>query len=455
MVEWFLLKFSLELLGSSFYYTANRVSLRLFEVFSLWILVKLLPKEDIALIGITVGFISVLNLLNISPYRRIFKSFADIDKRFNDHVSSYIAFWLLQSSAMLALAVIAAMFYASLGFAGGMFVVLVGLVVSYLLGNLQLLFQEIFFVKLRQKAATYFNAASMLLFLLSLGYLFFYPTLENYVALIILKSALTAAGFFLLAKKEIGFVFSLPGDWKRIVKDALTQFALYDHLIGVCIDLTGKVFLFILGFFALQSIVGDYTIALSLANFLTFFPLIVYRIAMLALTRVSTKDGMQKVLTAFTKYSAVFSAAQFTVFVFFLAPLVDFFTSGKPGNVYNYGLLLGLGATIFNAGLPVHAMAVLKSSISKYFWLVVLPVTGLSIAAYFAIAAIRADPILIAVVYVIAAISVNALAYLHVKRNVDVSIQKIFVFPEEKEAIVFLLRKMGLAGKNAKTENEI
>ena len=36
-------------------------------------------------------------------------------------------------------------------------------------------------------------------------------------------------------------------------------------------------------------------------------------------------------------------------------------------------------------------------------------------------------------------------AYMHVKRDVKVSIQKVFIYPEEREAADYILAKLGLA----------
>ncbi|HZX20340.1 MAG TPA: hypothetical protein VFF13_04980 [archaeon] len=445
------MKLNIELLGSSFYYTLNRVALKLFEVLSLWLLVKLLPKEQIAFIGIAMGFIALLNILNILPYRRIFKSFEEVNKRFSDHLSSYIVFWFLQSTLMLGIALITAFFYVQSGFAQEIFLVMTGLSIAFLFGNLQLLFQEMFFVKLKQKTATIFNLISMVVFLGSLALLLFYPSIELYVSLIILKAVLTCAGFFLLSKKEIGFVFRIASDWKKLLKDALAEFAVFDHLIGAFIEIITKSYLFVLGFFVAYTIapdyytivIADYTIALLMVNLLTFFPLIIYRVSMLAMTRVSTKEGLEKVLSAFTKYSAIFSLVQLVIFAALLNPLLSFFTDGNIGNSELFALVLGIGTTVFNIGLPIHATAVLKSSIADYFKKIIFPVTLLSVAAYFFVSAFF-EPVWIGIVYIFAAVAVNALAYLHVKRNVGISLQKVFFYAEEKEAIDHVLEKLGL-----------
>ncbi len=440
------MKLNIELLGSSFYYTINRVSLKLFEVLSLWILVLLLPKEDIGLIGITVGFISILNILNISPYRRIYKSYEEIKPRMNDHVSGYIAFWFLKSVIMFIIAIIVGIFYVNSGYQSELFLVLTGLVLAYLFSNVQLLLQEVFFVNLKQKIVTYFNVASMIIFLFSLGLLLLIPSVEVYVGLIGLKAVITALGFFFLAGKELRFFFKLSKDWKKLVKDALAEFAVADHLIGASIELVNKVFLFVLAFFVVQTIVGEYTIALSLVNFLTFFPLIIYRTTMLAITRVSSKEGLEKVLSAFTKYAIVFSIIQFVIFVIALDPIINFVTSGNTGGIWNYAFLLGLGVTVFSAGHPIHAMALLRGNIEYYFKKIVLPITIASIVGYFIVSAYF-QPEAVGVVFVGASILLNVLAYIHVKNNTGVRIQKTFIFPEEKEAIDHVLKKIGIKGK--------
>src|SRR3989344_641154 len=132
------------------------LSLRLFEVLSMWLIIRLLPSQDIALVGASLGFIALLNAINFSPYRRIYKSFDALQSRLSEHISSYVMFWAIQSAAMLCLALLAGLFY--------------------------------------------------------------------------------------LAVPELGFKFSVPSDWIVLVKDALAEFALYDHFIGAAIDIINRVF---------------------------------------------------------------------------------------------------------------------------------------------------------------------------------------------------------------------
>lgn len=437
------MKLNIDIIDSSFFYALNRISLRLFEVISLWILIKLLPATEIALIGISVGFIALLNILNISPERIIYKSYEEVQKRLSDHVSSYMAFWFFKSAGMLLIALIVAAIYARSGYGGEMFLVMSGLTITYLFGNLQLLMQEVFFVSLRQKSATYFNLASMAIFLLSMGLLVIYPSAELYVGLVLLKSALTALGFIALAGKEIGFALKVPSDAIALVKDALAEFAVLDHLIGAGIEIVSKSFLFVLGFFAAHQVVGNYTIALSLVNFLIFGPMVLYRTSMLAITRVTTKDGLEKVLSAFTKYSVLLSLIQLGLFMIFLEHIVRFFAGTLERDIWVYAALLGFGTSVFTAGYPVHAVAILKTDIRKYFLRVILPVTAASVLGYVAASALL-EPVLVGVIFVIAAVAINVLAYLHVKKASGVSIRGAAFYPEEKEALGYMLRKLGM-----------
>jgi len=433
------LKLNIALLGSSFYYAVNMLSLRLFEVLSMWLIIRLLPSQDIALVGASLGFIALLNAINFSPYRRIYKSFDALQSRLSEHISSYVMFWAIQSAAMLCLALLAGLFYISFGFGAQILVVMAGLVVAYRFNSLQLIVQEVFFVKFKQKLATYFNAALTGIFLLGLGVLFIYPQIEIYVGLIVLKAIITAVGLFFLAVPELGFKFSVPSDWIVLVKDALAEFALYDHFIGAAIDIINRVFLFLLGFFALHGALGDYTIALTIANLLTFVPLIIYRTCMLAISRSETKEGLEKILSAFTKYLAVVSIAQFAALYFLLGAILSILRPGDAQVVFNYTLMLSLGTTIMNSAHAVHAVALLRTDTRKYFLHVIGPITAFSIAGYFLSAAYEPD--LIGVVFVLCAILFCLLSYTHVLGNAKISIKMAFILQEEKEAVGHLLGK--------------
>lgn len=425
-------KQKMELVGSSLYYTINRISLKLFEVLSLWILIKIVPTSEVSAIGIAVGFISILNLLNIQPYRQIFKDFSRVQNRLSDYLSSYVIFWLGQALILTLLAFLAAFFYVQSGYTWTVFFVVVGLVLAFLFSNLQLILQEFFFVNLKQKRVTYANILFMMIFLATLGLLFIYPSVELYVALILAKSFVTAASFVFLAKTDLGFSFNIPADIKQIILNSIREFAVWDHFIGASLDLINKIFLFFLGLFALQHVTGEVTIALSLANLLTFFPLIIYRTSMLAITRVTTNEGLEKTLTIFSKYAFLFGVVQFAVYVGFLHYAIAFFAPDSGPDLWMHAFLIGLATTILQIGHPIHAIALLKTDVRRYFLRGILPVSVLALLGYLAVVLLQ-YPLGVGVVFVGAALLTVGVSYYFVHQKAGLKIQRVLLYPDERE----------------------
>lgn len=406
----------------------------------MWLIIALLPQTSIVLVGVALGFISLINMLNISPYRRVYKNLPEIEKSFSSHISAYIFFWAVQSIAMMLLAFAAGFLYTAGGYPETIFVVLLGMVLAYRFNNLQLLLQEVFFVKLKQKTATIINIASTVVFLAGIALIFAFPRIEIYVLLIAMKAILTAIGLYFAAEKELGLVFNIPKDWVNLVKESLKEFALFDHFIGASLDLVNKAFLLALSLFAVQGIMGSYTVALSLANALTLLPLVIYRTSMLAFARVKTSEGLEKVMSAFTKYSAITSVIQLACFLALLGTILSLLGVNS-AEAWIACALIATGTTIFNALQPIHGAALLKTSTGDYFKRIILPQTIVAIGLYFAFAAYK--PELIGVAYIFSAIVIHLLAYHEVKKNTGAKLRPKIIYPEELDVIRHFGEKIG------------
>ncbi|GEM_PF-6326850 len=432
---------NIELFGSSAFFTLNRAAMKLFDFISFWIVVKLLSADYIGLIGTAIGFISVLGIFYLSPFRRIYKNFPEVERRFSDHLSAYIMFWGIEAVTLVAISALVAAAYYFLGQGAAIGIVLVGMVAGQMLSNLQMMMQEIFFAKLKQKVATYFNLASSALFLISMGLLVLNPRIEVYLGLIIAKAAFTAAGFFVLAWRELGFRFTVPKDWKKLIRDALSEFIFADHVTAQVLEITWKGYLFIMSFFVARAVVGDFSIALWANNLLTFLPLIIYNISTLAISKVTTKDGLNTAISVFTKYAAVVSLLQFGAFLLLAGTALSFFTEGNTERIFHLAALLGIGTTISNIATPIHAASLLKGNANKYLTRVMIPAGALIVAGYVIASAFFA-PETVIFVYVAGMLLYAALGYMFLRGQTGARLSFELVTDSEREVLSHLLGKI-------------
>lgn len=420
--------------------TANQALSMIMGLASFFLLSRILPREDIAIIGISSGFIAMFALLMIAPEVLLFRNYASFKKNPKTFAESFLSFWAIRTLLVLSLMVGAAwLLYSTRG--DFLLIYLLGAALVYHLNTLQASIQEFFFVEFRQKDILKMNLAYQLLFLVGLGVVFMERELGVYLLLL-----LTLTGLFsmvwvyrFLKTFPIPLRFS-PSVLKQDFQSVFNNSVLWNHFIGAVAQIIYRGDIFFLGFFATAYAVGNYTIALTLAGVFIFVPQILQKMCTVALTRSAGKTGDTPIVNAMIKYSVLVSILQFAGFYLLGDWILSFVAPTNHHEVYSIGLLIVGGVTLFNVVRPLHGYASTRGNLKQLFLEVFLP-TGLTAIIIYAWAATQGIMMAAAAnAGVYAALSV--LLVLFSIRRLDYRFSWQWMTPAERELLKKIMRTL-------------
>ncbi len=420
--------------------TANQALSMIMGLASFFLLSRILPREDIAIIGISSGFIAMFALLMITPEVLLFRDYASFKKNPKTFAESFLSFWAIRTVLVLSLMMGGAwLLYSSRG--DFLLIYLLGAALVYHLNTLQASIQEFFFVEFRQKDILKMNLAYQLLFLIGLGIVYVERELGVYLLLLLILTGLFSLAWVarFLKTFPVPLRFS-PAVLKQDFKSVFNTSILWNHFIGAVAQLIYRGDIFFLGFFATAFAVGNYTIALTLAGVFIFVPQILQKMCTVALTRSTGKAGDFPIVNAMVKYSILLSVLQFIGFYLLGDWILSFVVPTNHHEVYSIGLWIVGGVNIFNAVRPLHGYASTRANLKHLFMEVFLPagIVALLIFAWAATQGVMVAAMSNVVVY----FTLSLLLVLFVFRRVGFQFSWQWVTPAERELLKKIARSL-------------
>lgn len=347
------------------------------------LLVRLLPRADIGIIGLVAGYLTIFRFLSITPESILFRDFPKIKNQLNEYLSAFIVFWAIRTVFILALggvfAYILSFFYGSTVLPLYLF----GAVVVLSLGYFQSIVKETHYVDFKQKIVTKINVVLMIVQLSLVGILFFKPSLLLYLGILLFVNVSSVFVWYFILKKNFHFSFILTKDTFNKIKYSIKDFSLWQNLSGSVGYLIYNIDTLILAFFVSLEVIGDYTIALMIANFFFIVPQILQKSFTVGFSHIESKFIVNKALSAFLRYALLFSVLQLVLFVLFGNILVGIFTDTHVEIIFWYSLIIITGISIFNVFRPLNSLIAIKTSFKKAFFHVYLPSGVVAVLTYF------------------------------------------------------------------------
>jgi O-antigen/teichoic acid export membrane protein len=161
------------------------------------------------------------------------------------------------------------------------------------------------------------------------------------------------------------FSFHLPHNWKKLVVDSVKDFSLWNQLSSMLLRVLYQADVIILGFFVSLSALGDYTIALTIANVFFVVPQLFQKTFSVSFSRLSEKQRLAHGLGLAVKYNALFSIAQLAGYVILQPLIMAFFGPEHPETVSLYAFFIITGVTLFNLARPWVGLTTVKESKKK------------------------------------------------------------------------------------------
>ncbi|MBL1276867.1 MAG: hypothetical protein COB30_012355 [Ectothiorhodospiraceae bacterium] len=369
--------FGKKVFGNTFFSVLDILLFKVSTVLAFIILVRILPVDDIAILGIAGGYLVFIGYLDVAPIRVLLRDYPKISKqkKQRDHVlTAFFLFWLLQAALMLCLfLMLDYTVFSDLKLKGISFVFF-ALTMDFIALSLSGWLKTIFYIDFKQKKATKIS------FFLAIGrvstysYLIFYPTLDAYAELLIAFSIFSNVVWFSAFLAQFKYKPSIDKNTIKILKDSLHDYGLWDHFNRTVINTLFIIDVVIISYYATLSEVADYTIALKFTSLLAIMSMQLNRSLQVSLSNIDDESKRQESISLFFKINAAISIGQLIVIVSFGDLLLMLlFGPNLSSSVYEYSVIISVGVTLFNIAFPVLAIANNFCKIKQLFILVFLP----------------------------------------------------------------------------------
>ncbi len=413
-----------------------------FGLISFFIIARLLAREDIAIIGISAGFLALLNPLLIAPESILFRNYADFNKKFHEYSSAFLTFWFFRTLVVM-LAVLAGavfFFYTKNSFLLSVYIIGAGLAINF--NMLQAAIQEIFFVEFKQHTILKLNILYYSIFLLLLGVVFFKRELLVYLIILAGMSIIFGVAWALLLFRKFDFkpVFNLKKNL-GLIKEIVSSVVLWTHLTGSALQIIYRADVFILSFFVSSFVTGNYTIALMFSTLFMIVPQVLQKMCLTGLARSTGTESDSKMTSSFIKYVFFLSAIQMIGYYFFGRWVLSFIAPANIEEVFQLGFFILIGVNLFNLVRPLHSYCVARSDVKKLFLEVYLVGAVFTAVAYY-LAAVMGGAIGAAQANILVYCVMAVLLVVFVVREQKFRFSFEWITSEEREMITYLYGKM-------------
>ncbi len=331
------------------------------------ILVRLLSTMDLGAIGLTAGYLSMLGLLVLSPENVFVRDFTRIRSRLHDYISAFTLFAGIRTLALTIVAGGIGFFLVGSKDYSGLAIYFILAAIASGISSFTGPFREAFYANFSQGKIALVDLGTNVLQLLLFACVWYYPSLTTYGLVLIAGACIGAIGWYLTARKHLGYRFHLSKDWKKIIIDSIKDFTFWNQLSSMLLRALYQADVIILGFFVGLGALGDYTIALTIANVFFVIPQLFQKTFSVSFSRLRETNRLEHALGLAVKYNSIFSIIQWAGFILFLPWILAFFGPQHPETVAWYGMLIVSGVTLFNIARPWVALMTVKSSQQRLF----------------------------------------------------------------------------------------
>lgn len=348
------------------------------------IIINALPRDQYGVIGLVAGYFVFISWFLVTPESILLQQFKE--RRENDfalYVSKVFSFMVIRTIFLLVLAAI---------FAGILFWSQKSLLVSFAMimyaaaqlllsasGSLQFILKIDFQQKTITKWATIFKIVEVLM----LSLLFLASNLFVYLLLIIALAFFEVCMWMLLLRREHNVQLWLPvATFMPTIKKDITTYSLWQHITQNLTKYMYEIDTVFLGMWASLTVVGNYSVALKVANFSFILPSIIQTSTMLALTRLTNPLNQNRAVNLFLKYAFFISTGQVIGFLLVGKWYIRLHTPLYVDEIFRYTILILIGTMIINIVRPLISYVLTQSDIKKFLLQSVLPSAVISTILY-------------------------------------------------------------------------
>ncbi|HTU56950.1 MAG TPA: hypothetical protein VMF89_00930, partial [Polyangiales bacterium] len=203
------------------------------------VLVRILAPVDIATLGIATSYMVVVQYLDVGLIRILLRDYAKMagSREMRDrHITAYFAFWALQMGAIIVVTALMQGFVLAPLHIPGLALLFWALTADFMGTVLQDWIKILFYADLRQGLVTVVGLGITLTRLAALLLLLMFPTLAGYSWLLIASAVVGSLVWVSLAYFKFHFRFRSEGNVFALLRHALMDYGIWDHLHRMSID---------------------------------------------------------------------------------------------------------------------------------------------------------------------------------------------------------------------------
>ena len=338
------------------------------------LLAKYLPREEFGVMAVISGAYAFLQFANIAIENILIKDYQKFQSSINETISQFIQINILKILFLsLCCFGIAAAYYsqsnrdvfifASLSLLS---VVAMDILISPLIIYASLLF--------KQNIVTKISLARWALNIIGLSFLIKYPSIKTVLVKDLVIFLLIIVFWFHQAKNKLNLkLYLVKINWK-FIKENMIGYSLWVHLIGVISNIVYKADAFILYYFVSLKLIGNYNIALSVANIANILPSILINQNNVALSHCKSDEEAKAMTGKFLRLSIYIGVISLLGFIFLGKFYLRLVTKVDVDEIYEYLLFIVSGLLIIKMVIsPLVAYVNIKGDVKRLFFKVQLP----------------------------------------------------------------------------------
>ena len=372
--------------SNTFFSIVDVLLLKASTVLAFVLLVRLLPNEDIAAIGIATGYLIFIQHLDVGPIRVLLRDYAKIagDQRRRDELlTALFAFWGVQALAMLLVVVILVAWVFEPMPIEGISHLFVAMAIDFLALTLHGWIKVVYFADFQQRIATRISVMLGTVRFLSYGLLFVWPELTTYSVILVAFAVVGSVVWMVAFQRRFKYRPVWHRGSPRILINSLADYGLWNHFNRIVIDTLFTVDLVVLSWFVGVKDMSSYTIALKFASLLTLVPAQISAALQIASAKCSDPEKQRQVVNSILKINGIVSLAQFAVILVIGNWLMTIlFGAEATAGSFLYAMIIAGAVTVFNTVYPLIGLINNFCSLRKAFLLVFLPGLVFGIVAY-------------------------------------------------------------------------
>jgi O-antigen/teichoic acid export membrane protein len=248
------------------------------------------------------------------------------------------------------------------------------------------LIKGIFYADFKQRVATTIGLLLTVARLVSYCLLVLMPYLDTYAWILIGNSLLGAVIWYVTLAKILDFRLALTRRILGIIKHTLADFGIWDHFNRTSIDTLLTVDVLILALLGYLQDIGNYAIALKFTSMLFLIPWQLTRGLQVYIANCANSIERFEAINTVIKTNAIISLLQLMVVLVgsdWMIHLLYGFSTGA--DVVRFTIVIAVGATIMNFGLPLCGLLSNSCSLRQVFLTVFLPALIIGISVYIAV----------------------------------------------------------------------